>query len=56
LVFWSLLEGGDLAPVSIPKASLALVVVAAPIAFSAIVSVPARLLARRPAAPVLAYE
>ena len=56
LGLWSLIEGGDLPPVSVSRASLAVLAVAAPVAFAAIVSVPAGLLARRPVAPLLTYE
>jgi putative ABC transport system permease protein len=53
---WSLMEGGDLPQVGVPAASLLLLAVAVPVLFAAIVSVPALLLARRPVAPLLAYE
>jgi putative ABC transport system permease protein len=56
LGLWSLMEGGDLPPVSVSGSSLALLAVAVPVAFAAIVSVPARLLARRRVAPQLTYE
>jgi putative ABC transport system permease protein len=56
LGLWSLMDGGDLPPVRLPAAALLLLAVAVPVAFAGIVSVPARLLARRPAAPLLAYE
>jgi putative ABC transport system permease protein len=53
---WSLMEGGDLPQVGVPAASLLLLAATVPVAFAAIVSVPALLLARRPVAPLLAYE
>lgn len=56
LGLWSLMEGGDLPEVSVSPASLVLLAVVVPVAFAAIVSVPARLLARQPAAPQLTYE
>ena len=56
LGLWSLMNGGDLPPVSVPTGSLVLLAAAVPIAFAALVSVPARLLARRPVAPLLTYE
>ena len=42
--------------VGVWTSSLLLVAVAVPVAFAAIVSVPARLLARQPVAPLLTYE
>jgi hypothetical protein len=56
LGLWSLMEGGDLPKVSVSTMSLVLLAAAVPVAFAAIVSVPARLLARQPIAPLLAYE
>jgi putative ABC transport system permease protein len=56
LGLWSLMDGGDLPPVQLPAAALLLLAVAVPVAFAGIVSVPARLLARQPVAPLLAYE
>jgi putative ABC transport system permease protein len=56
LGLWSLMEGGDLPEVGVSTPSLLLLAVAVPIAFAAIVSIPARLLARRPVAPLLTYE
>jgi putative ABC transport system permease protein len=56
LGLWSLMEGGDLPQVSVPTPALALLAAAVPVVFAAIVSVPARLLARRPVAPLLTYE
>jgi putative ABC transport system permease protein len=56
LGLWSLMEGGDLPEVSVSTMSLVLLAAAVPVAFAAIVSVPARLLARQPIAPLLAYE
>jgi putative ABC transport system permease protein len=56
LGLWSLMEGGDLPAVGVPATSLLLLAAGVPVAFAAIVSVPARLLARRPVAPLLTYE
>jgi putative ABC transport system permease protein len=56
LGLWSLMEGGDLPEAEVSATSLVLLAVAVPVVFAAIVSVPARLLARQPLAPVLAYE
>jgi putative ABC transport system permease protein len=56
LGLWSLMEGGDLPGVSVSASSLALLAVAVPVGFALIVSIPARLLARQPVAPLLAYE
>ena len=56
LGLWSLMEGGDLPEAEVSGRSLVLLAVAVPAVFAAIVSVPARLLARRPLAPTLAYE
>jgi putative ABC transport system permease protein len=56
LGLWNLMEGGDLPEVSVSATSLVLLAAAVPVAFAGIVSVPARLLARRPIAPQLAYE
>jgi putative ABC transport system permease protein len=56
LGLWSLMKGGDLPEVSVSATSLVLLAVAVPVAFALIVSVPARLLARQPVAPLLAYE
>jgi putative ABC transport system permease protein len=56
LGLWRLMEGGDLPAVRVPAASLLLLAAAVPVAFAAVVSVPAVLLARRPVAPALAYE
>jgi putative ABC transport system permease protein len=56
LGLWNLMEGGDLPAADLSAASLALVAAAVPVVFAVIVSVPARLLARQPVAPLLAYE
>ena len=50
------MEGGDLPEVRVPVTSLVLLAAAVPVVFAAVVSVPARLLARRPVAPLLTYE
>jgi putative ABC transport system permease protein len=56
LGLWSLMGGGDLPEVSVPATSLVLLAAAVPVVFAVIVSVPARLLARQPVAPLLTYE
>jgi putative ABC transport system permease protein len=56
LGLWSLMDGGDLPPVTVPATSLLLLAAAVPAVFAAIVSVPALRLARRPVASALAYE
>jgi putative ABC transport system permease protein len=56
LGLWSLMEGGDLPRVRVSTPALVLLAAAVPVVFAAIVSVPARLLARRPVAPLLTYE
>jgi putative ABC transport system permease protein len=56
LGLWSLMEGGDLPETSVSAPSLVLLAVAVPLAFAAIVSLPARLLARAPVGPLLTYE
>jgi putative ABC transport system permease protein len=56
LGLWSVMEGGDLPQVSVSTRALVLLAAAVPVVFAAIVSVPARLLARRPVAPLLTYE
>jgi putative ABC transport system permease protein len=56
LGLWSLMEGGDLPEVDISATSLVVLAAAVPVAFAVIVSVPARLLARQPVAPLLTYE
>lgn len=53
---WSAIAGGDLPRVGVPATSLVLVAVLAPLAFAAIVSIPARRLARRSVAPLLTYD
>jgi putative ABC transport system permease protein len=56
LGLWNLMEGGDLPEVSVSATSLVVLAAAVPVVFAVIVSVPARLLARQPIAPRLAYE
>jgi putative ABC transport system permease protein len=56
LALWRLVDGGDLPPVPVPAGSLVLLAVAVPLAFSALVALPARRHARRAVAPVLAPE
>ncbi|MGH9232333.1 MAG: FtsX-like permease family protein [Acidimicrobiales bacterium] len=56
LGLWGLMEGGDLPAVTPPAPALVALGAAVPIVFAAIVAVPARLMARRPVAPVLAHE
>jgi hypothetical protein len=50
------MEGGDLPAATPPGPALVILGGAVPLVFAAIVAVPARLLARRPVAPVLAHE
>ena len=56
LGLWRLMEGGDLPEVTVPAAQLAALAVVVPLAFAAIVAVPARRLARLPVAPQLTSE
>jgi putative ABC transport system permease protein len=56
LGLWSLMEGGDLPEVRVSAPSLVLLAIAVPLAFTAIVSLPARLAARQPVAPLLTSE
>jgi putative ABC transport system permease protein len=56
LALWRLMQGGDLPAVAVPPAALAGIAVAVPLAVAAVVSVPARRLARRPPGPALADE
>ncbi len=56
LGLWELMDGGDLPEVAVPAPTLALLALAVPVAFAAIVAVPARRQARRPVAPVLAQD
>ncbi|HEY7072800.1 MAG TPA: ABC transporter permease [Acidimicrobiales bacterium] len=56
LGLWKLMDGGDLPEVPVPAPHLVLLAVLVPLAFAALVAVPARRQARRPVAPVLAEE
>ena len=56
LGMWSLMDGGDLPAAVASPLSLLLRAVATAAVFAAIVSVPARILARRPVAPLLTYD
>ena len=56
LGLWNLMEGGDLPEATLSATSLGLLAAVVPVVFAVIVSVPARLLARQPVAPLLAYE
>jgi putative ABC transport system permease protein len=56
LGLWKLMDGGDLPEVPVPAPNLALLAVLVPVAFAALVAIPARRQARRPVAPVLAEE
>jgi putative ABC transport system permease protein len=56
LGLWSLMEGGDLPEANLSATSLVLLAAAVPAVFAVIVSVPARLFARQPVAPLLTYE
>jgi putative ABC transport system permease protein len=56
LGLWRLVDSGDLPPVAVPSTTLLAIAAVVPVAFAAIVSIPARRLARRPPARALAYE
>jgi putative ABC transport system permease protein len=56
LGLWSLMEGGDLPEANLSATTVVLLAAAVPAVFAVIVSVPARLLARQPVAPLLTYE
>ncbi len=56
LGLWSLMDGGDLPPVPVPSTTLAAIAVGVPVAFAALVAIPARRWARRPPARALTYE
>jgi putative ABC transport system permease protein len=56
LGLWHLMDGGDLPPVDVPATTLLAIAAAVPVAFAAIVSLPAVRRARRPPAPALTYE
>jgi putative ABC transport system permease protein len=56
LGLWRLVDGGDLPPVDVPATTLVVIAAAVPVAFAALVSVPAVRRARRPPAPALTYE
>ena len=56
LGLWELMDGGDLPEVAVPAPTLALLALAVPVAFAAIVAIPARHQARRPVAPILAQD
>ena len=56
LGLWRLMDGGDLPPVDVPATTLLTIAIAVPVAFAALVSVPAVRRARRAPAPALTYE
>jgi putative ABC transport system permease protein len=56
LGLWRLMDGGDLPPVDLPATTLLTIAIAVPVAFAALVSVPAVRRARRAPAPALTYE
>jgi len=56
LGLWKLMDGGDLPEVPVPATHLALLAVLVPVAFAALVAIPARRQARHPVAPVLAQD
>jgi hypothetical protein len=56
LGLWSLMEGGDLPETGVSLLALLAVAALVPLVFAAVVSIPARRLAHRPVAPLLAYE
>ncbi len=56
LALFGLADGGDLPPVRLPLPLLALLAAAVPVLFAVLVTIPARLLARRPVTPLLTCE
>jgi putative ABC transport system permease protein len=56
LGLWSLMEGGDLPDTGVSLTALLLVAALVPMAFAAVVSIPATRLASRAVAPLLTYE
>jgi hypothetical protein len=56
LGLWKLMDGGDLPEVPVPATHLAVLAVLVPVAFAALVAIPARRQARHPVAPVLAQD
>ncbi|WP_173081304.1 FtsX-like permease family protein [Phytohabitans rumicis] len=56
VLLFTLVGGEDLTPINLPATTYAAVAVVVPLAYAAIVAVPARLLSRRPVTPLLAYE
>jgi putative ABC transport system permease protein len=56
LGLWRLMDGGDLPPVDVPATTLLAIAAAVPVAFAALVSLPALRRARRAPAPALTYE
>jgi putative ABC transport system permease protein len=56
LGLWRVMDGGDLPPVDVPAATLLAIAAVVPIAFAALVSLPAVRRARRPPAAALTYE
>jgi putative ABC transport system permease protein len=56
LGLWRLMDGGDLPPVDVPATTLLAIAAAVPLAFAALVSLPALRRSRQPPAPALTYE
>jgi putative ABC transport system permease protein len=56
LGLWRLMDGGDLPQVGVPASTLVTIAAVVPLAFAALVAVPAVNRARRPAGPALTYE
>jgi putative ABC transport system permease protein len=53
---WSVMDGGDLPPTPVPASTLLAIAAVVPVAFAALVAVPARRWAQRPPARALTYE
>jgi len=56
LGLWGLMDGGDLPPVDVAPTTLLAIAAAVPLAFAALVSLPALRNAHQPPAPALTYE
>ena len=56
LGLWTLMDGGDLPPVTVPSTTLLAIAAAVPVAFAALVSLPALHQSHQPPASALTYE
>jgi putative ABC transport system permease protein len=56
LGLWSVMDGGDLPPVPVPTTTLLAIAAVVPLAFAALVTLPARRWAHQPPARALTYE